>query len=89
MVVHDASLRATQAQDPGGLTMNRSGKRLLLLSMALLASLALVATACGDSDDSSDGDEDGTEESSTPTTINVPEDHATIQKRSTPCRWAT
>jgi hypothetical protein len=61
--------------------MNGSGSRLARLLLALLAALALVATACGDSDDGGDAEgDDSTEQSSGPATIKVPEDHATIQE---------
>jgi nitrous oxidase accessory protein NosD len=60
--------------------MNGSGKRLLLVLMAVLAALALVATACGDSDDDADGGSDTTEkDAGASTTIKVPGDQDTIQ----------
>jgi hypothetical protein len=45
--------------------------------LAVLATMSLVATSCGGSDDG--GGDDGGEESG-PTTLNVPEDHPTIQE---------
>ena len=59
--------------------MERSGSRTLLMIVAVLATLALVATGCGDSDEGG-GDGGSGGEQSGPATLRVPADHPTIQE---------
>ena len=59
---------------------NRTQRTWLAIAAALTA-LALVAGACGGDDtDDAEGGSDTTEERTEPTTLTVPDDHATIQE---------
>ncbi len=53
--------------------MERRGKGIIYVLLAVVAALALLASACGDSDSTDEGDDGDS------ATIQVPEDHPTIQ----------